>query len=270
MKNFLTLVFCCTAATALSQVDTRVDGSTTYSDLNMTDLVLIIETLQTDVAALEAANNDLLQYLTVNTDNNTLTISGANLHVNSGEGATDSGVNGFGNIIIGYDEDSGADDKTGSHNLVIGKEHTYSSYGGIVVGENNSITAVYSSILGGKDNTASNPNSSVLGGYQNTASGYGSSVSGGYDNTASDSYSSISGGRNNHASNWYSSVSGGQSNHASSWASSVSGGYGNTATLNNWSSVSGGQSNTASGENSSILGGSGNTASGANSVDTGE
>ena len=49
-----------------------------------------------------------------------------NVHVQSGEGATwgtgsySSGtVNGLGNLIVGYNEDSG-NTKTGSHNVVIG------------------------------------------------------------------------------------------------------------------------------------------------------
>ncbi|MCP4809522.1 MAG: hypothetical protein GY913_07505 [Proteobacteria bacterium] len=44
----------------------------------------------------------------------------------SGSGDTDdsAGLTGLGNLVIGYDEDGGSDTKTGSHNLVIGMEHT--------------------------------------------------------------------------------------------------------------------------------------------------
>ena len=90
----------------------------------------------------------LENYLTVNESTNTVLISGANLQVVSGGGSTGATVNGTGNIIIGYDEDNG-DDKSGSHNLVVGYGHTYSSYGGIVVGYENSITGEYSSVSGG-------------------------------------------------------------------------------------------------------------------------
>ena len=124
----------------------------------------------------------LENYLTVNESTNTVLISGANLQVVSGAYATYADVNGTGNIIIGYDEDNG-DDKSGSHNLVVGRHHTYSSYGGIVVGLNNSITADYSSVSGGRNNTASADYSSVSGGYGNSASGGYSSVSGDAGNT---------------------------------------------------------------------------------------
>ena len=95
-----------------------------------------------------SAIEGLENYLTVNESTNTVLISGANLQVVSGGGSTGATVNGTGNIIIGYDEDNG-DDKSGSHNLVVGYGHTYSSYGGIVVGYENSITGEYSSVSGG-------------------------------------------------------------------------------------------------------------------------
>ena len=119
----------------------------------------------------------LENYLSVDEATNTVLISGANLQVVSGSGETAEAVNGTGNIIIGYDEDSG-NDKSGSHNLVVGSGHTYSSYGGIVVGYNNSITGYYSSVSGGESNTASGWSSSVSGGGSNTASGGASSVLG--------------------------------------------------------------------------------------------
>ena len=184
----------------------------------------------------------LEEYLSVDDANKTVLISGANLQVVSGEGSTNALVNGTGNIIIGYDENS-SDDKSGSHNLVVGVGHTYSSFGGIVAGNDNSITGAYSSVSGGWNNTAAGENSSILGGEGNTASGNNSSVSGGVNNTASGYYSSVSGGLNNTASEFFSSVSGGSDNTASG----------------NYSSVLGGGGNTAAGEGSSVLGNQGNT-----------
>ncbi|MEC7693240.1 MAG: hypothetical protein VX446_02540, partial [Bacteroidota bacterium] len=105
----------------------------------------------------------LENYLSVDEENHTVLFSGANLQVVSGEGSTDAPVNGTGNIIIGYDENT-SDDKSGSHNLVVGYGHTYSSYGGIVVGYENSITGEFSSVSGGYNNTASGASSSVSGG----------------------------------------------------------------------------------------------------------
>ena len=182
-----------------------------------------------------------------------------NVHVRSGSGSTSGTINGLGNLIVGYDEAS-TDDKTGSHNLIVGPYHSYTSYGGFIAGYNNAANGSYSSVSGGYYNTASGYYSSVSGGYFNTASGYYSSVSGGYYNTASNYYSSVSGGYNNTASGYASSVSGGHSNEASYGSSSVSGGYGNEASSYT-SSVSGGYDNEASGSYSSVLGGQSNTAS---------
>ena len=122
----------------------------------------------------------LEEYLSVDDANKTVLISGANLQVVSGEGSTNALVNGTGNIIIGYDENS-SDDKSGSHNLVVGVGHTYSSFGGIVAGNDNSITGAYSSVSGGLNNIAFGFGSSVSGGINNIASGNNSSASGQYD-----------------------------------------------------------------------------------------
>lgn len=125
-------------------------------------------------------------------------INGANLHVTNGLGSTET-TNSLGNIIIGYNESrvteyGGADDRSGSHMLVVGIEHDYSSYGGIVVGYRN---------------RTSGPFASVSGGYQNEASGGASSVSGGAGNHAIGDSSSVTGGRGNEARGEWSAISGG-------------------------------------------------------------
>jgi len=81
-------------------------------------------TLDQRVAALEAK----LRFLT--TTGTSMVISGANLFLRNGTGATAS-VNGLGNLIIGYNElrprDSSGNDpnvRTGSHNLVLGSRTT--------------------------------------------------------------------------------------------------------------------------------------------------
>jgi hypothetical protein len=143
--------------------------------------------------------------------NGDLVIEGVNLHIRSGTGATDGEVNGRGNLIVGYDEEDplSGSEKSGSHNIVVGSEHTYTSYGGMVVGTANEILAPYASVSGGGGNTASGFVSSISGGSGNTASGILSSVSGGVSNTASNIASSVSGGNTNTASGNGSSVSGG-------------------------------------------------------------
>jgi hypothetical protein len=132
-----------------------------------------------------------------------VTISGANLRVVNGLGATNT-TNGVGNIIVGYNEDrgDGNDTRTGSHNVVVGSQHNFSSFGGLVVAQFNEISGPWASVTGGTGNTvtASGFNASVSGGFNDTASGMGSSVSGGFGNRASGMESSVSGGINNTAS----------------------------------------------------------------------
>ncbi len=213
--------------------------------------------------------------------NTLLTISGVNVQIVNGQGSTET-ANGLGNLIIGYDEKGPkfTQNRTGSHNLVVGMGNNYLSYGGIVAGLSGLISAPYASVLGGEGNVAKAPfatvtggqgnlanggHASVVGGFGNIASGGSSATLGGNSNTASGDYASVSGGFSNTASSFTASVSGGVSNTASGQGSSVSGGVFNTASGANQSgvfdssSVSGGQSNTASGQDSSVSGGSGLT-----------
>jgi hypothetical protein len=168
-------------------------------DVDVAALDTRLTTAEGDISGLESELADggvwdssleaLFTYLTVDDTSDTLTFSGANLYVNNGAGATAS-TNGYGNLVIGYNEDIyGPSARTGSHNLVVGPEHSWTSYGGLIAGYNNTVTGAYSSVTGGNYNTASGEYSSVSGGYTNTASGYFSSVSGGNARTASSSYS---------------------------------------------------------------------------------
>ena len=94
-----------------------------------TTLKTYVDALEARIAALEAKLSGLTR---VNDD---YIITGANLYIQSGSGSTNGTVNGKGNLIIGYNELRGYDNnRTGSHNLIVGREHNYSSYGGIVVG----------------------------------------------------------------------------------------------------------------------------------------
>jgi hypothetical protein len=144
-------------------------------------------------AALEARIAELEALLAgVTRSNNTLLFTGMNLQIVNGQGSTES-TNSLGNVIIGYNENS-SDTRTGSHNLVIGPYNSWSSFGGIVNGAQNTISGAYSSVTVGNGNTASGGYSSVTGGTDNTASGSYSSVTGGSNNTASGTWSSILGG----------------------------------------------------------------------------
>jgi hypothetical protein len=167
----------------------------------------------------------------------TIQFSGANVQVVNGEGTTQT-TNGAGNLILGYDENPNEEAQTGSHNLLVGPEDRYTSYGAIIGGRNNKALAPYT----------------LLAGVANDAEGEFSAVTGGRLSTASGKYSSVTGGQGNIATATDSSVSGGEENKAEEEGASVSGGYGNKST-GILSSVSGGFENTAGFKFSSIFGG---------------
>lgn len=91
----------------------------------------------------------------------------ANVHVESGSGTTfeAGGLTGLGNLIVGYNEETtvGSRVGSGSHNLVVGPFHTFTSKGGVVFGERNMITAQSASVVGGAQNHAGGERSSILG-----------------------------------------------------------------------------------------------------------
>jgi hypothetical protein len=182
----------------------------------------------------------------------TIQFSGVNVQVVNGAGKTAT-TNGTGNLAIGYDENP--KEQTGSHDLVLGEEQTFTSFGGIVAGRRNIISGEFASVSGGFGNNASGEFASVSGGESNTASAIMSSVSGGGSNTASFKEASVSGGFSNVASGENASVSGGLNNKASTFFASVSGGDLNRASGNTTPWVGGGFSNNASGSFASIFGG---------------
>ena len=121
-----------------------------------------------------------------------LIVTSCNVHIRNGQNTT-TVKNGTGNLVIGYNE--GGEDHSGSHNLVIGSEHTYSSFGGLVAGYRNTISHEHASVTGGLSNTASQRYASVSGGESNTANGTRANISGGWYNTASGDYAHVSGGQ---------------------------------------------------------------------------
>ena len=166
----------------------------------------------------------------------TVQFSGVNVQVVNGEGKTAT-TNGEGNLVIGYDENpEGRLAQTGSHDLLLGTDQSFTSYAGIVAGT---------------FNTVSGPFASVTAGSKNLASGEAASVSGGFGNTAVASFSSVGGGGANRASGVEASVSGGSFNQASGEEAWVGGGFKNTASGAH-SSVFGGKELTASGEYEAI------------------
>lgn len=238
----------------------------------------------------QLAQNSVLAldgYLSLN--GNTAMFDGVNVQIVNGLGLTES-VNGTGNLIVGYDEAQDANNndgpeicdngdyinqtdclanngtwdsgqKVGSHNIVVGRAHSYTQYAGVVFGEKNAINNEYSTVTAGLRNVAAGKYTSVSGGISNLAAGHLSAINGGADNKTFSERSSINGGEDNETHGFLSSISGGEDNRATGHWSSVSGGKSNRA-IGSWSSVSGGNLNFAEGFYSSISGGKSNEAHG--------
>jgi hypothetical protein len=130
----------------------------------------------------------LNQYVTVDTaaENGlvgpNVTFHGVNVHIVNNSGTTGM-PNGLGNLILGYDElpfdamthqslPLQPDDRNGSHNLVIGPSHRFTSFssGGFVTGINNTLNAPWSSILSGYSDIANGSTSIIVGGSTNSTS----------------------------------------------------------------------------------------------------
>lgn len=225
------------------------------------DLSEDLAAVEADVAALQALApgvEALQQYVTIDTATNDVVFSGANVWIQDGSGTTNVAT-GLGNLIVGYAENDG-DTRTGSHNVVVGDRHSWTSYGGIVAGYDGAIDARYASVLGGYYNTASGPGAAVLGGYENTASANYATISGGAYGEASSDAASVAGGYYGVASALGSAVSGGYQNSSTETYATVSGGAVNSATANA-ATVAAGRNNVASGQYSIVVGGNGVEAS---------
>jgi hypothetical protein len=178
----------------------------------------------------------------------TIRITGVNVQIVNGLGDTDT-KNCVGNLLVGYAEMghfSGTDDRTGSHNIMVGRRNNFSSWGGFVGGLNNALVGSCSGILAGEQSTAWGQLSGILSGVQSSALGRNSAVVGGDFATASGGISVVVGGRHNTASDDWSVVVGGSTNTADGRESVTVGGTGNSAT-GTYSVVSGGRLRTAAG-----------------------
>lgn len=247
-------------------------GATVTGDVGIDGALTVDGTdVGAKLAALEARITELETLLAgVTRDGDLLTFSSMNVRIVNGQGATHT-TNGLGNLIVGYNEDHtgsacypSADDcqyrgdeaedaRTGSHNLITGVDHSYTAFGGLLAGRDNSIAGIFATVTGGAGNTASGGHASVSGGVINTASGRFSAVAGGQGNTVANHSASVAGGINNTAFGIGSSVAGGFDNTASETSSSVAGGAGNTAS-GHISSVAGGRDGFVSGSYDSRIG----------------
>jgi hypothetical protein len=113
---------------------------------------------------------------------NQVFVTGANLHIVNGLGQTGCDnpqgepipdcPNGLSNLIVGYNElrtDRSLlpNVRTGSHNvvvMVVGRQHNFSRFGGLVVGDLHTISGDFASVSGGRENRATRLTDSVSGG----------------------------------------------------------------------------------------------------------
>ena len=90
-------------------------------DVKIKELEAATNQLKVTTDQLKTANNQLkekTQFMSVK-DGNTV-FTGTNLLVVNGSGQTGGMTNGKGNLVVGYNEDLKGNDRTGSHNLVVG------------------------------------------------------------------------------------------------------------------------------------------------------
>ena len=221
------------------------DGAVTDAKL-APELATLIGDLKAEIDALDAYIEKLQAYIEVDETSRptqpTVRIVAANLQIVNGSNSTLLS-NATGNLIIGYNEaESFALDtcsngawlteenctsndfawgqfiRDGSHNVVIGPNHSYSRAGGLVLGFANVVNRDSASVSAGRLNSAAGSFSSISGGYlnrtpalvasiaggaNNFATGIGAVASGGSANTASGNYATISGGNNKSAANEY-------------------------------------------------------------------
>jgi hypothetical protein len=207
-----------TTITQAADIDALKARVTQVEQVNATQSA-DIASLRTRVVAAEAK----LAY--VNVQGTDMIITGANLHIRNGLGATNGNpadpgsidplrthVNGLGNLVVGYS--AGAElgyDRTGSHNFIVGDFGQYTSFGGIVGGITNSSLGPFGVVLTGRDNNAGGAYSGVFGGHRNNTidNSFSSCVLGGENNTAGSTDTAILGGENNAITNRFATIAGG-------------------------------------------------------------
>src|SRR5436309_15319489 len=67
----------------------------------------------------------------------TVQFAAVNVQIVSGSGGTNAKVNGEGNLVIGYDENPGGLPQTGSHDLILGRNQSFTGFAELLGGEQN-------------------------------------------------------------------------------------------------------------------------------------
>jgi len=128
--------------------DTRLTESEAVTREKVIDLMRQVSDLQNQVSMLRSRMTVYEQYQTsieaffevTHVNGDTIVFDGVNLQLRNGLGRTDSTGNGLGNILVGYNElpydaDSEYCDRTGSHNVIVGRGHDYSGTSVVRMGD---------------------------------------------------------------------------------------------------------------------------------------
>jgi hypothetical protein len=154
---------------------------------------------------------------TTTTNNPLITFKGVNVLVKKGDGAA-----GTGNLLVGNQDLLNPATRTGSDNLIVGNEHSWTGHTNLVAGNGNRANGNYS-LLAGLYNTASSGGNVAFGGY-NTVGEQLSTVLGGAYNSATGNRSTVLGGTKNSATGSYSAVLGGSNRTATASESVIADG----------------------------------------------
>ncbi|MEL6196038.1 MAG: hypothetical protein AAFQ77_03180 [Myxococcota bacterium] len=240
-----------TANSERTAITARVTTLENQTDVALAEAVAALETdvqridtQLTDQSPALTSLSDLLAYLTVDSDADTVTFSGANISILNGAGDTYT-ANGLGNLFLGYASTTrevgecvaGVDagdiclndssctgsscdfeipaPRSGSHNLYVGDGHLGTGSGSILAGLDGTASADHT-FLAGQGNVVSAQYASIPGGRFGEASAIGASICGGNGGLASGTDSSISGGSLGRATAQSATVSGGLSQVADS------------------------------------------------------
>jgi hypothetical protein len=184
---------------------------------------------QAQVAALEALLVGVTRGIDPVTHIDTIVLSGANLEIVNGTGVTDA-ANGAGNLVIGYNTGTSGE-KTGSHFLLVGDQHRFTTTSGIASGTEHVVEGDVAAFLGGANQVVQfayaagaaggvvhavlGDHGFVGGGVSQAADGEASFVGGGDDNASQEDQAGIAGGYNHRGQGERSFVGGG-SNHTTS------------------------------------------------------
>lgn len=282
------------------ELETRVDDLTERVDLVETDVRDIDERLSEVVEVVDVAEAFDMCVRVIEGELGGMPgphwiFSGCNVHVRAKNLATDAPANGRGNLIVGYNEgrcvtkapirrkghenglqfpkacltDAECGDgavcdvsgRGGSHNLVVGHQHRYPSFGGVLGGRMNESAGRQATAVAGARNEAQADFASVTGGSRNAAANFAASVSGGDFNLASGPHAGVAGGRLNVASGEFAYAGGGSSNEAAGrMAVTVGGGGSGGFIIGDQDFEQADCPNTASGIRSVVVGGCGNEA----------